>query len=152
MRQSVTLGACGANLRRAGGSPQPREHTHHTKEGAMFRYILIDDGMLAVKAQARPLTLAQMQAAVGGLIELFQTTGSVDFYCDEEGRLKDPLPNPNVFWGDHVIFGPVLVTGHNGNGELRSLTDRDIATVQGMLDYYGCFQEGRAHLPRLLAY
>ena len=103
----------------------------------MFKYITIaPGGPVTVHEQDHPLTLAEMQAVVGGFIEAFWVVGSddhktIDCYCNEEGKLTGL--DVNVYWpaGQDLIRGAVLIVGGDPhNGDNRSLTDGEIARVK----------------------
>lgn len=71
--------------------------------------------------------LADMQTAVGGLIEFLSLDSSkgIDLMCNEEGKLIGLEPNRRI--GDDVIVGTFYILKCNRNGESCSLNDEDIA-------------------------
>lgn len=101
-------------------------------------YITIDEtGELHVHDWTHKLTLKEMQDAVSGglpghhLIELFdRTDGTIDCYCNEEGRLNGM--RRGVYWPEGLCFihGPVLVTGHTEDGEVAPLTAEQVKQVR----------------------
>lgn len=73
-------------------------------------------------------TLETYQEIVGGPIEHFHTDRyGVEYFCDEEGRLKDLKPNV-VVWGE-VIYGTVFAVRSNDDGEFESLRDEDLLRI-----------------------
>lgn len=71
-------------------------------------------------------SLKTYQDIVGGYIEQFtQTAGGIVMFCDEEGKLKDLLPNIVGPLGD-VIFGTIFAVRADDEGEFQSLTDYDL--------------------------
>lgn len=103
--------------------------------------VIKDRGTIAFIPQASEGdTLKTMQDAVGGYIELFLQVPSksrpgvtIDFYCNEEGRLVGLEPNVLVDAGDGHLFdivGPVLITaGSEETGETLGLTDEEVAGI-----------------------
>ena len=69
------------------------------------------------------------QDIVGGYIEQFcQTSGGILMFCNEEGKLKDLLPNIVGPLGD-VIVGTIFAVRADDDGEFQSLTDYDLAKL-----------------------
>jgi len=68
--------------------------------------ILKTDGTSETIVSDRKLTLDQMQAVVGGLIEYFEHNGET-FVCNEEGIILGLPRNPHFI--DRFIFGEVIV-------------------------------------------
>ena len=71
--------------------------------------------------------LADLQTAVGGLIEFLSVDSSkgIDLMCNEEGKLIGLEPNRRI--GDDVIVGTFYILKCNRNGESCSLNVEDIA-------------------------
>ena len=110
----------------------------------MNKFLVIAEQGSIIKEIDEPhddIALDVMQRAVGGWIELFLRMESksrpgvtLDFYCNEEGRLNGMPLNVMVDAGDgqHVfdIMGPVLITaGDTNTGETLGLTDEEIKAV-----------------------
>lgn len=87
-------------------------------------------------------SLEFMQKSVGGCIEHIYTPsfGDIDFWADEEGKLKEKIPNfvgsgivaPSYWevgsnWEDYVA-GDILIIAHNGE-DSRWLTEEELKTV-----------------------
>ena len=72
-------------------------------------------------------SLEAMQKAVGGYIELFETTESgIDLFCNEEGKLSNMEMNRFFPEFQDIVCGPILAIGHNEEGDSVSLTDEQV--------------------------
>ena len=86
-----------------------------------------------VPCAQRTLTLPDMQNAVKGCIELFHSVpsinkpywASVDFFCNEEGKLQN-LPPLNTLVSHHRVAGDVLVCGTDSEGDSVALSEYDL--------------------------
>lgn len=68
--------------------------------------------------------LENLQEAVGGLIEIIDIEDDVCILCNEEGKLIGLEGNRKL--GDDILVGTFFVCGSNNEGELTSLTDKQI--------------------------
>ena len=68
--------------------------------------------------------LENLQEAVGGLIEIIDIEDNVCILCNEEGKLIGLEGNRKL--GDDILVGTFFVCGSNNEGELTSLTDKQI--------------------------
>lgn len=85
-------------------------------------------------------SLKELQAGVGGYIDLFWTigtrAGSVDFFCHDEGALINLQPIVKVVMGtpdERVVWhihGPVVVSASNAVGKSRRLTADEVACIK----------------------
>jgi hypothetical protein len=81
--------------------------------------------------------LTTLQSLVSGYIEVvglkrLPDGGSIDLVCNEEGRLI-PLPPNRYVPGVDFIRGQFLIVRHDAEGELASLSKRDVALLKGEL-------------------
>lgn len=104
------------------------------------RFLVIAERGAVVRELPADDALDVMQREVGGYIELFMRAASasrpgvtIDFWCNEEGRLAMMPFNALVDAGDGRVFdivGPVLITAGNDEGEVLGLTDDEFAAVE----------------------
>ena len=80
-----------------------------------------------------PNELKDLQKAVGGYITTVRITAHIVMICDEEGLLKERLPNCYIH--GELYVGPLLFVGVDKEN-FRDLTDRDIATVKRLIKLY----------------
>lgn len=97
-----------------------------------MRYATIKGGLLTLVTG--PLTLADLQREVGGLIEPIFTVGSVERagyrvtgYANEEGGALGLAPN--VITPVGPVYGPMVLCGIDREGETCELTAREFAQV-----------------------
>lgn len=85
--------------------------------------------------------LAQLQEAVGGLVEAIDLTPNLTLWCNEEGKLRD-LPinfSATLLWEKYfgqtdVILGNVILTGGTGKeGETLGLNKKTKQALQNWL-------------------
>ena len=71
-------------------------------------------------------SLEFLQAQVGGIIQIVPSMfdENLDLIVNDEGKLIGL--EPNRWYGDDVIFGNILVTAYNDEGETISLTEDQI--------------------------
>jgi hypothetical protein len=89
-------------------------------------------------------SLSQMQAAVGGFIEVLGLTAGLSMVFDEEGKLKGrPLNNIAIRLTQHyavglrpgdMIVGDVLLIGNDDEGEERDVPN-DVVDLLERLGY-----------------
>lgn len=77
--------------------------------------------------QARTVedSLPTYQKIVGGYIEHFDSIDGIEFFCNEEGKLKN-LPENLISTNGDVICGTVFAVRANSAGEFQSLTHKDL--------------------------
>jgi hypothetical protein len=77
------------------------------------------------------------------LVDVIRLTDEIDLWCDDEGRINSAESNPvatsmcrafgwHLNHGDEVR-GAVLFAGHDGQGGMASLTDRQRAILDDAL-------------------
>jgi len=85
--------------------------------------------------------LAQLQEAVGGLVEAIDLTPNLTLWCNEEGKLHN-LPinfSATLLWEKYfgqtdVILGNVILTGGTGEeGETLGLNEKTKQALQNWL-------------------
>lgn len=82
------------------------------------------------EARTVPDKLETYQAIVGGYIEHFHTSNrGVDYFCNEEGKLKKM--QPNVVVRGQQIVGPIFAVRSDEEGEFISLTEDDLECIVG---------------------
>ena len=102
---------------------------------ARIRVVVAEPGREPAARQI-DATLAGLQACVGGTIELLWCGGNLGpfpglvLYVHGEGRL---LELPPMRWFGQWIFGPIVVTAEDTDGEMRSLTTWEAERVRGAL-------------------
>lgn len=89
--------------------------------------------------------LAGLQKAVGGYVEVIDLTteecGAIDVWVDEEGTFKYDTPNlqammavsrlrRNASFLHQPLFGPAVFTSHDKDGNLVSLTEKQITAIR----------------------
>ncbi len=83
-------------------------------------------------------SLKALQGLVGGWITTFYVEGfeeaGITSWADDEGLLKSA--QPNLLAAGQPIVGPVVFTGHDGEGETIALTDEQAALVEAFLANY----------------
>ncbi len=77
-------------------------------------------------ADGRCFTLAELQAAVGGYIELLRLADG-GLIVHEEGRLLDLPPNPRA---TRLVYGPRTVAGFEIVGPALQLTAAELAAAE----------------------
>lgn len=77
--------------------------------------------------QARTVedSLPTYQKIVGGYIEHFDSIDGIEFFCNEEGKLKN-LPENLISTNGDIIRGTIFAVRANPAGEFESLTDKDL--------------------------
>lgn len=84
-------------------------------------------------------SLQTLQTIVGGYIEAVGIPiPDVDFFCDEEGKMKNGV-KPNFYVNEDtpyrdLIFGTVVFVGGNENGGNQSLTSWQIKKILSWLE------------------
>ena len=68
--------------------------------------------------------LENLQEAVGGLFEIIDIEDNACILCNEEGKLSGLEGNRAL--GEDILVGTFYVCGSNNEGELTSLTDKQI--------------------------
>lgn len=95
--------------------------------------------VLMVKSGEKPYVtvikndLHTMQAAVGGLIEIFPLDGKSVLVCNDDGKNMGLSGNRRMDNGD-IIAGNFFIAGDNGRGDLIDLSDRQAAEYQNRFD------------------
>ena len=75
-------------------------------------------------------TLKTYQDIVGGPIEHFhRSNNGVEYFCNEEGLLRDL--EPNVVVCGQTIVGTIFAVRSNEEGEFESLRDEDLLRILG---------------------
>lgn len=76
-------------------------------------------------------TLESMQAVVGGFVEHVSLTQTLDIWVNEEGLLLQLPYNRTLAtpFGEIPLFGTILVTSHDEQGETIGLTDGQVNFV-----------------------
>lgn len=97
-----------------------------------MKYIVKAPGFPAEVIESEKITLADMQHHVEGLITTawapFLDEHRIDMFANDEGLLMRMQPNIGFMVHDHpqVIVGPVVLVGHDDEGETIGLTDDQI--------------------------
>lgn len=73
-----------------------------------------------------------LRDAVGGLIESVYLENKVILWVNEEGKLNGSKHNFSV--GNNSIEGDVIFTADDGRGGTKSLTDKQVKYIKGLLD------------------
>ena len=86
-------------------------------------------------------SLKKLQQIVGGYIEIVTLANGSDrivVVCDEEGKLKDKLPNFRIETMERIdiIVGTAIICGANDRGDLASIPF-DLKTWERMLRRWG---------------
>ncbi len=96
--------------------------------------------VLHVRVGARPAVveisheLREMQRLVGGYVDCIGMSDGVDVWCNDEALLtNEPQPNRTVPGMAEPIYGDFFLARHDGNGNMVSLTEADIATYSAAL-------------------
>lgn len=102
-------------------------------------------GTIKIVEITKPDSLSQMQAAVGGYIEILALTESLSMVLDEEGKLKGlPLNNIAIRLTQHfavglalgdMIVGDVLLIGNDSEGEEELDVPADVVDLLERLGY-----------------
>ena len=99
------------------------------------RVVIVEPGKLPAVTFIED-SLEGMQKAVGGYIELFETTASgIDLFCNDEGKLTNMEMNRYFPELQDIICGPILVIGHDEEGSSVSLTDEQIEEAVELFTY-----------------
>lgn len=82
--------------------------------------------------------LKNLQEIVGGYIECVEmpNVNGVDLYVNEEGKLEGQLGN---FWlpeYEDCVVGTCFMVGSNDEGELESITDKQIKECCNYIDFF----------------
>ena len=91
-------------------------------------------------------TLESLQKAVSigaehvGLIEIIDLDERTCIVCNEEGKLIDLMPNRRL--GNDIICGVFYVVGQNDEGDLTSLTDKEIERYAKQFSDIEYFMQG----------
>ena len=72
-----------------------------------------------------------MKGFIGGYLEHLGFSG-LDFWMDEEGKLKKLPANIVLPWGD-VVAGPLLITSANEEGDAIGLTEDQVVRATRLL-------------------
>lgn len=97
-----------------------------------MKYIVKHPGFDAEVIESESITLADMQHHVEGLITTAWAPAlaeaNIDMYANDEGLLMHMQPNIGYMIERHpqMIVGPVVLVGHDGEGETIGLTDDQI--------------------------
>jgi len=84
-------------------------------------------------------SLAQLQEAVGGLVQALDLTEVLTMWCNEEGKMYGQAHNPyaQYFWDkvygqhtDYMVGDIVLTGGTDSNGETLGLTESQTETLE----------------------
>jgi hypothetical protein len=84
-------------------------------------------------------SLAQLQEAVGGLVQALDLTEVLTMWCNEEGKMYGQPHNPyaQYFWDkvygqhtDYMVGDIVLTGGTDSNGETLGLTESQTETLE----------------------
>ncbi len=82
--------------------------------------------------------LAQLQEAVGGLVQAIDLTERLTLWCNEEGKLLEQAHNPyaQYFWDktfgaytDYMVGDVVFTGGTDDSGNTLGLTDEQVDWV-----------------------
>ena len=79
-----------------------------------------------------PNELEALQREVNGYIETITLTRHLAMICNEEGRIRNMLPN--FYLHGELIVGPVLFVGVKGDG-FRDITDDEIAQAKRKMKF-----------------
>lgn len=91
------------------------------------RVLVIEPGELPEVREVEHDDLKAFQALVGGYVETVNLTSDIMLICNEEGKLKGLPGNRYIRELDDVIVGIFLICRYNDEGEVISLTDKDIS-------------------------
>lgn len=99
--------------------------------------VFTTDGRLTRVKKSHDL-LAQLQHACGGFVQAVSMTGTLDMWCNEEGKFNGSDYNEcatavwhAIYGATDTIFGTVVFTGTpDANGDTQGITDEDFVRLE----------------------
>lgn len=96
------------------------------------------DGSLATLITSDQFMLSTLQTICGGYVQAVSMTGTMDMWCNEEGKMNGSEWNEiataiwhAVYGATDTIFGTVAFTGvPDTNGDTQGISDADIARLE----------------------
>ena len=88
-------------------------------------------------------SLAQLQQAVGGLVQAVDLSQRLTMWLNEEGKVLGQAHNPygQLFWDklygahtDYIVGDIVISGGTDGNGDTLGLTEQQVEWVMYFVD------------------
>lgn len=128
-----------------------------------FMYGKVIPGSVSVEFfdNGKKMELEDMQKAVEGYIELLWVNDGfnkmkIDFFIDEEGKLKNAEPTAVMLGDDDqvldVVAGPILITATDGEGETIPLNEEQMSYIkENLADCAGVLFKGDRYPKLLLA-